>query len=74
LNDGTKIRVETRACDYALAVCVKFSGQSFQDYGFDILGSRSDMFDSWLNAGFTNDETRKAAIKKYEEWRKANPI
>jgi hypothetical protein len=74
LNEETSIKVETRACDYALAVCVKLSGQSFQDYGFDVLGSRSDMFGSWLYAGFSKDETRKAAIKKYEEWRKANPI
>lgn len=71
---GPKIRVETRACDYALAVCVKLTGQSFEDYGFDILGPHSEMFESWLYAGFTNDETRQAAFKKYEEWRKANPI
>lgn len=69
----TKIRVETRACDYALAVCVKLSGQSFADYGFDILGPHSDMF-SWIYAGFTKDETRKAAFKKYADWRKANPL
>lgn len=74
MNDGTKITVETRGCDYALAICVKLSGQSFQEYGFDILGSHSDKFDNWENAGFTKDETRKAAFKKYEEWRKANPI
>ncbi len=74
LKGTTKIRVENRACDYALAVCVKLSGQSFKDYGFDILSSRSDMFNSWEYAGFTKDETRKAAFKKYEEWRKANPI
>ena len=74
LKDQSKIRVETRACDYALAVCVKLSGQSFQDYGFDILGSHSDMFNTWIYAGFTKDETRKAAFKKYEQWRKANPI
>lgn len=69
----TKIRVETRACDYALAVCVKLSGQSFKDYGFDILGSHSDMF-GWIYSGFTKDETRKAAFKKYAEWRTANPL
>ncbi len=74
LKGPTKIRVETRVCDYALAICVKLSGQSFNDYGFDILGSDSDMFESWEYAGFTKDETRKAAFKKYEEWRKANPI
>jgi hypothetical protein len=74
LNDGTKITVETRACDYALAICVKLSGQSFQEYGFDILGLHSDKFDSWEFAGFTTDETRQAAFKKYEEWRKANPL
>jgi hypothetical protein len=74
LKGPTKITVETRACDYALAVCVKLSGQSFAEYGFDILGSQSDMFKSWVCAGFAKDETRKAAFKKYAEWRKANPI
>lgn len=28
----------------------------------------------WNYCGFANDETRKAAFKKYEEWRKTNPI
>ncbi|VTS00213.1 hypothetical protein [Tuwongella immobilis] len=74
LKDGSQIRVETRVCDYALAVCVKLTGQSFQDYRFDILGSQNGTFESWINAGFTEDETRKAAFKTYEEWRKANPI
>jgi hypothetical protein len=74
LNGATKITVETRACDYSLAVCVKLSGQSFNDYGFDILGPRSDVFGSWMNSGFTKDETRQAAIKKYLEWRTANPL
>ncbi len=74
LKGPTKIRVETRACDDALAICVTLSGQSFKDCGFDILGSHSDMFGDWMYAGFTKDETRKAAFKKYEEWRKANPI
>ena len=74
VKGSTKITVETRACDYALAICVKLSGQSFKDYGFDILGSNSDMATSWIYSGFTKDETRKAAFKKYEEWRKANPI
>lgn len=71
---SSEIKVETRACDYALAVCVNLSGQSFQDYGFDILGSNNEMIGNWMYAGFTKDETRKAAFKKYEEWRKANPI
>jgi hypothetical protein len=69
-----EVKVETRACDYALAVCVKLTGQSFQDYGFDILGPYNEAFSSWVNAGFSNDETRKAALRKYAEWRKANPI
>ena len=74
VKGSTKITVETRACDYALAICVKLSGQSFQDYGFDILGPHSQVSESWIYAGFTKDETRKAALKKYAEWRKANPI
>ena len=74
LNGPMKIRVETRVCDYALAICVKLSGQSFKDYGFDILGSDSLLFENWEYSGFTKDETRKAAFKKYEEWRKANPV
>lgn len=74
VKGSMSITVETRACDYALAICVKLSGQSFQDYGFDILGLNSDMANSWIYSGFTKDETRKAALKKYAEWRKANPI
>jgi hypothetical protein len=71
---GSTIQVDTLTCDYALAICVKLSGQSYQDYGFDILGTRSDMPNSWAYSGFKNDRNRKAAFKKYEEWRKANPI
>ncbi len=71
---GTTIQVDTLVCDYALAICVKLSDQSYQDYGFDIFGSRSDMPSSWAYSGFAKDETRKAAFKKYEEWRKANPL
>jgi hypothetical protein len=74
LNGPTKISVETHVCDYALAICVNLSGQSFNDYGFDILSLRSDLFSSFQYAGFSKVETRKAAFKKYEEWRKANPI
>jgi hypothetical protein len=36
-------------------------------------GSQS-MITNWQFCGFTKDETRQAAFKKYEEWRKANPI
>ncbi len=57
----------------ALWICLKLSGQSFQDYGFDILDPRREL-NAYSFAGFTKDETRTAAFKKYAEWRKANPI
>jgi|GEM_PF-6881052 len=41
---------------------------------FSRLGVQSEMFENWMYARFTKDETRKAAFKKYEEWRKANPV
>jgi hypothetical protein len=62
---GTTIQVDTLVCDYALPICVKLSGQSYKDYGFDIFSSRSDMPSSWAYAGFAKDEPRKAAFKKY---------
>ncbi len=74
VKGAPKIKVETRVCDYALAICVKLSGQSFQDYGFDVLGPYGAQHMSWLYSGFTEEETRKAAFKKYAEWRKTNPI
>jgi hypothetical protein len=52
---------------------LKLRGQSFQDYGFDILDPRREL-NAYSFAGFTKDETRRAAFKKFEEWRKANPI
>lgn len=70
-----KKKYEVRACDYALAICVKLSGQSLRDYGFDVLDPQSDTADDvWKYAGPMPDETRKAAFKKYQEWRKANPL
>jgi hypothetical protein len=71
---GTRVQVDTLVCDYALAICVKLSGQSYKDYGFDIFGTRSDMSSSWAYSGFAKDETRQAAFKKYAEWRKANTL
>jgi hypothetical protein len=71
--DGQKKNVEIRVCDYALWICLKLRGQSFQDYGFDILDPRREL-NAYSFAGFTKDETRRAAFKKFEEWRKANPI
>jgi hypothetical protein len=72
-NDQTKAKVEIRVCDYALWICLKLSGQSFQDYGFDILDPRREL-NAYSFAGFTKDETRKTAFQKYAEWRNANPI
>jgi hypothetical protein len=71
---GTTIQVDTLVCDYALSICVRLTGQSHKDYGFDILSGRSDLITNWAQCGFTKDETRQAAFKKYAEWRKANPI
>jgi hypothetical protein len=71
--DGQKKNVEIRVSDYALWICLKLSGQSFQDYGFDILDPRREL-NAYSFAGFTKDETRRAAFKKYTEWRKANPV
>jgi hypothetical protein len=75
VDNTKKLKYDARACDYALAICVKLSGQSMQDYGFDILNPQSDTSDNgWKYGGPMPDETLRAAFKKYAEWRKANPI
>jgi hypothetical protein len=69
------IVIETQIRDYALAVCVRLSDQKYSDYGFGVLGAEPEMIDRYWNyCGFTSEETRQAAFKKYAEWRKANPI
>jgi hypothetical protein len=73
--NGKLVVIETQIRDYALAVCVRLSGQKYSDYGFAVLGTEPNMIDRYWNyCGFAKDETRKAAFKKYAEWRKANPI
>jgi hypothetical protein len=72
--NGKNVVVETQVRDYALALCIRLSEQSYSDYGFDILGPQPSMITNWSFCGFSQDEIRKAAFKKYEEWRKANPI
>ncbi len=72
---GKLIVIETQIRDYALAVCVRLSDQKYSDYGFGVLGAEPEMIDRYWNyCGFTSDETRQAAFKKYAEWRKANPL
>lgn len=72
--NGKNVVVETQVRDYALALCIRLSEQKYADYGFDILSPQPSMITNWPCSGFSKDETRKAAFKKYEEWRKANPI
>jgi hypothetical protein len=73
--NGKLIVIETQIRDYALAICVRLSGQKYSDYDFGVLGAEPNMIDRYWNyCGFTSDETRKAAFKKYAEWRKANPM
>jgi hypothetical protein len=72
--NGKNIVVETQVRDFALALCIRPSEQKYSDYGFDILGPQPSMNTNWQFCGFSKDETRKAAFKKYAEWRKANSI
>jgi hypothetical protein len=77
LTDDTQVaqfvinqtRSTTQIGDIALAISIHLSGQSVSDYGFDGLKNGGASFFSYYRMGFTSDEHRAAARKKWQEWR-----
>jgi hypothetical protein len=60
--------INTQVNDIALAMAVHLTGQSHKDYGFDALQSQPGMLWAYHYLGFSADEKRVAAFKKWDAW------
>jgi hypothetical protein len=64
------LRGTTEIRDVALATALKLTGQNFKEYGYDVLGQQPQLIEhSPYLCGFSKDETRDAAFKKWKEWK-----
>lgn len=56
--------------DVALALSVHLSGQELKDFGFDFVNgfSPAQVTTNYWGYGFTTDEKRTAAFKKWQQW------
>ena len=50
---------------------VQLSGQQPKDYGFDALQTQPSLIFAYHYLGFSNDEKRETANKKWKEWKAA---
>jgi hypothetical protein len=61
-----QMTVELR--DVAMGACVLLARQKPADFGFERTRSEPASFSSYIYYGFTSDEKREAAHKKWKEW------
>jgi hypothetical protein len=68
-----QVMIKTQLNDVALAMAVHVSGQNPKDYGFDALqgNANANMIWSYHFLGFSTDEKRTAAFKKFADWSEA---
>jgi hypothetical protein len=62
------VNITTQLNDVALAMAVRLTNQSHKDYHFDALESQPGLIWSYHYLGFSTDEKRAAAFKKYSDW------
>jgi len=62
------LNISTQVNDVALAMAVHLTGQTPKDYGFDALQSQPALLWAYHYLGFTTEEKRVAAFKKYADW------
>ncbi len=62
------VNITTQLNDVALAMAVKLTNQSHKDYGFDALESQPALVLQYHYLGFSTDQRRAAAFKKYRDW------
>jgi hypothetical protein len=65
------VQISTQINDIALAQAVRVTGQSYKDYGFDALQTQPNLIDAYHYHGFSTDEKRTAAFKKWKDWKDA---
>lgn len=62
------IMISTQINDISLAMAVHLSGQAHKDYGFDALQTQPGLLWAYHYLGFSSEEKRTAAFKKYQDW------
>jgi hypothetical protein len=62
------VHINTQVNDVALAMAVHLSGQSHKDYGFDALQAQANLLWAYHYLGFSTEQKRTAAFKKYADW------
>ena len=65
------VQLQTQINDIALAMAAQLSGQQPKDYGFDALQTQASLIFAYHYLGFSTDEKREAAYKKWKEWKAA---
>ncbi len=65
------VQLQTQINDIALAMAAQLSGQQPKDYGFDALQTQPSLIFAYHYLGFSTDEKRDAAYKKWKEWKAA---
>jgi hypothetical protein len=65
------VQLSTQVNDIALAMAAHLSGQQPKDYGFDALQTQPGLIWAYHYLGFSTEEKRTAAFKKWKEWSEA---
>jgi hypothetical protein len=65
------IQLQTQINDIALAMAAQLSGQQPKDYGFDALQTQPSLIFAYHYLGFSIDEKRETAFKKWKEYKAA---
>jgi hypothetical protein len=65
------VNISTQVNDIALAMATHLSGQQPKDYGFDALQTQPNLLWAYHYLGFSTDEKRTAAFKKWKDWSEA---
>jgi hypothetical protein len=71
------VKISTQVNDVALAMAVHLTGQNHLDYGFDLLQNQPALLWAYQYHGFSTDEKRAAAFKKWDGWseeQKKDPV
>jgi hypothetical protein len=62
------VNISTQVNDIALAMAAQLSGQQPKDYGFDALQTQPNLIWAYHYLGFSAEDKRDAAFKKWKDW------
>jgi hypothetical protein len=65
------VQLQTQVNDISLAMAAQLSGQQPKDYGFDALQTQPSLIFAYHYLGFSNDDKRVAAYKKWKEYKES---